>query len=135
MGRIRARTSATAARWVPALVVLIVGCAGSSDGSLGDEPLTLEVPAEVEGTLDVSVEEGPVGVDGVSQLNFGSIELDGARFVLVEITDEVVRAAGLDRDELVSGPVVRAQIELEGERFDPRAPTYPVASIEILDTP
>ena len=123
-------------KWFGTLVALSLVMAACGDGddrdSLGEEPLRVSVPATLTGALDVSVEEGPVGEDDVSEVNFGSIELDDG-FVLIEIGAATVRAAGLTRDELVGGGRFQVELDGESEYFDPSAPTYSVSSLEPLD--
>ncbi len=84
------------------------------------------------GVLDVSVEEGPVGGDGVSAINFGSIEVaDG--YVLVEIPADVVRASRVSRDVLVGGRTFRVELGSESEYSDAFSPSYRVTGLEPLD--
>lgn len=101
-------------------------------GSQGRAPLVVDTPATITGVLDVSVEEGPVGADDISEVNFGSVELDDG-FVLIEIWADVVRASGVSRDELVGGGTFSVRLDGPGRFFDDRAPTYLVAEIEFLD--
>ena len=61
-------------------------------------------------------------------VDFGSVDtLDGP--VLIEVWADVVRAAGLSRDELVAGG--RYQVELSGpaEYSSPDVPSYLVAGL------
>lgn len=116
------------------LCAAALGACGGDDtaepaGDRSAVPLTVEAPTTVTGVLDISVEEGPVGGDGISEVNFGSVELDDG-FVLVQVPAEVVRAARLSRDVLVSGREFRVEIAGEGSFFDPAAPAYLVSALE-----
>lgn len=118
------------------LCAVALGACGGDDtaepvGDRGAVPLTIEAPTTLTGVLDISVEEGPVGGDGISEVNFGSVELEGG-FVLVEVPAEVVRAARLSRDVLISGREFRVEIAGEGSFFDPAAPAYLVSALEPL---
>lgn len=117
-------------RRVVAGLVLLAACGGTGSGSSnrGTVPLSIEVPATIVGELEISVEEGPVGDDDLSEVNFGSVETrDG--LVLIEVWADVVRTAGLSRGELVAGG--RYQVELSGsaEYSSPDAPSYLVAGL------
>ena len=118
------------------LCAVALGACGGDDtaepsGDRGAVPLVVEAPTTLTGVLDISVEEGPVGGDGISEVNFGSVEVDGG-FVLVEVPAEVVRAARVSRDVLVSGREFRVEIAGEGSFFDPAAPAYLVSALEPL---
>lgn len=120
---------------VVALVVSVLASCGAGDttgGGAANRLLTIETPTVMTGRLDVAVEEGPVGGDGISEINFGSVEVaDG--IVLVEISAEVVRAARVSRDVLVSGREFRVEIAGASEFSSPDAPSYVVASLEPVD--
>lgn len=80
-----------------------------------DLPLAVETPTTVVGLLEVSVEEGSVGDSDISEFNFGTVQLEGAvegGYVLVEIPGDVVRAAGVSRDDLFRS--LRYQVSLSG---------------------
>jgi len=93
----------------------------------GDEPsrslITVATPGTVAGQLEVSVEEGPVGDDDLSEISFGSIATDDG-VVLIAVTADVARSSGVSRDELVAGG--RFEVDLVGPLTvaDPAAPTY-----------
>ncbi len=112
------------------MVVLGVVGAASSSGSNGsaDEPMVVEPPTAITGELEVSVETGPVGPDDVSEVNFGSVATDRG-FVLVEIPAEVIRHAGLTRDEFVGGGTFTLRLDGPSEQSDPQIPTYLVAEL------
>ena len=122
---------------VSALLVLATACGGSGGSGggggggadRGRVPLEVELPAQLTGRLEISVEEGPVGDDDLSEINFGSIEID-AGFVLIEIAADVVRRSGLTRDELVAGGSYRVHLDQRSAFTDPLAPSYVVTSIE-----
>lgn len=115
-------------------IVALGACGGddTAEPAPGAVPLTVEAPTTVTGVLDIAVEEGPVGGDGISEVNFGSVELE-AGFVLVEVPADVVRSARLSRDVLVSRRTFRVGIAGEGSFFDPAAPTYLVSDLEPVD--
>jgi hypothetical protein len=114
---------------VVALVLAVAGC-GGDDGEpdRGTLPVAVDVPVTILGELDVSVEEGPVGADDISEVSFGSIETpDGP--VLIEIWADVVRASGLTRDELVAGGRFRVELTGPSEFSTPELPSYVVGSL------
>jgi len=117
-------------RRVIAALVLLAACGGSGSGASnrGTVPLSIEVPATIVGELEISVEEGPVGDDDLSEVNFGSVETPEGP-VLIEVWADVVRSAGLSRDELVAGG--RNLVELSGtaEYSSPDVPSYLVAAL------
>ncbi len=113
-----------------ALLVLATACGSGGDGDdRGRVPLEVELPTELTGRLEISVEEGPVGDDDLSEINFGSIEVDDG-FVLIEIAADVVRQSGLTRDELVAGGSYRVHLDQRSEFTEPLATSYVVTSIE-----
>jgi len=114
------------------MAVTTVACGGSEDGSLGTDPQRVETPVTLTGQLDVSVEEGPVGGDEISEVNFGSLAVDDG-FVLVQISAATVRSAGLSHQELTGGGRFRVDLSGESEYTDPRVPTYIVSELELLD--
>ena len=59
-----------------AVAVTTVACGASGDDSLGADPQRVETPATLTGQLDGSVEEGPVGEDEISEVNFGSLAVE-----------------------------------------------------------
>lgn len=116
-----------------ATLAVLASCGGESDTSpQGSLPIVLELPADVTGSLEISVEEGPVGDDDLSEINFGSIETDGG-WVAVAVSADVARAAGLSRDELSAGGRFRVRIERENPLSDSAIPTYDVVTIEPVD--
>ena len=68
---------------VAALIVL-AACDGGDAPNRGLEPLRIEVPATIVGDLEISVEEGPVGDDELSEVNFGSVDSPEGT-VLIEV--------------------------------------------------
>ena len=110
----------------------LLGC--GSDGSVtGDQPELVETPATVVGVLDVSVEEGDVGPDEISDVNFGSVQLDDG-YVLVEIPGDVLRASDVERDMIAAA--ARFEVSLAGPSelvFDESTPYYVVDAITPLD--
>ena len=92
----------------------------------------METPATLTGQLDVSVEEGPVGDDEISEVNSGSLAVEDG-FVPVQISAATVRAAGLSHRELIGGGHLRVELSGESEYTDPRVPTYVVSELELLD--
>ncbi len=90
--------------------------------------MVVDTPTVVVGELEISVEEGPVGVDDLSEINFGSVNTDEG-VVLVAVTAEVARTSGLTRTGLMAGG--RFEVDLVGpfESFGPAAPTYLVEGL------
>ncbi len=113
-----------------AAAVLLVGACGGDDEPVnrGTVPVTVDVPTTIVGVLDISVEEGPVGADDISEVNFGSVETDTGP-VLVEVWADVVRASGLTRDELVGGGRFRVELSGEAEYSVPDVPGYRVSAL------
>ena len=124
------RTGVNRAALVSALLVLATACGGGGGvADRGRVPVEVELPAVLTGRLEISVEEGPVGDDDLSEVNFGSVEIDTG-FVLIEITADVVRQSGLTRDELVGGGSYRVHLDQRSQFTEPLAPSYVVTSIE-----
>lgn len=127
------RVSVAAAVVSVVAVMSVAACSAGADDSSGPrEPLIVEPPVTIIGTLDVSVEEGPVGADEISEVNFGSVETDDG-YVLIEVWADVVRSSGISREELVGGGTFSVRLDGPSEFFDDRAPTYLVAALESLD--
>ena len=115
-----------------AVVAASVGCSGddatSTDVRGGVQPIAIEVPATVVGVLEISIEEGPVGDDDLSEVNFGSVTTDDG-VVAVEVWADTVRAAGLTRDELVEGGRYRVELGAESEYTAGAFPSYVVTAL------
>ncbi len=122
--------------------LVVVACGGDDDDDasgggaagrlIGEGAVTfveVEPPATVTGRLEITVEEGPVGSDELSEINFGSISTDEGQ-VLIELEAEIVRAAGLTRDDLLAGPRVSAALEAP-EYEVTGVPSYRIVSIEM----
>lgn len=117
------------------LGALVVGCGsdGSGGSITGDQPKLVDTPATVVGVLDVSVEEGDVGPDEISDVNFGSVELDDG-YVLVEIPGDVLRTSDVERDQIFA--TTRFEVSLAGPSelvFDETTPYYVVDDVTPLD--
>lgn len=121
------------ARVLVIVALTLAGCGGSdggpAGGSRGTAPVEIEVPATIIGELEISVEEGPVGDDDLSEVNFGSIETDAGP-VLVEVWADVVRAGGLTREDLVAGGRYRVELVGRAEYATPALPSYRVGALE-----
>jgi hypothetical protein len=115
------------ARWFLLVTLLVAASCGGDDA--GPTPFAeIDVPATIVGELEISVEEGPVGTDDISEVNFGSLETpDGP--ILIEVWADVVRAAGLSRDELVGGGRFRVELDEPAEYSPPQAPSYRVSTL------
>ncbi len=114
---------------VAALLVLAAcGGSGAATPDRGTPFLQVEMPATIVGELEITVEEGPVGDDDLSELNFGAVDTSDG-LVLVEVPAEVVRAAGLGRDELYSGGRYRVELGGLADHSSPDVPTYRVAAL------
>ncbi|MFW2334608.1 hypothetical protein [Ilumatobacter sp.] len=116
------------ARLLFASIVAVVTCACAAGDESSRTPITIDTPATVTGALDVSVEEGPVGDDDLSEINFGSVTT-GEGVVLVAVPADVARASGVTRDELVSGGSYEVALVDVFATAGPDAPTYLVASL------
>ena len=72
-------------------------------------PESTTFPHVVVGALEVSVEEGPVGEDDISEINFGGLSVDGNTF-MVSLAGDVVREAGIERNDLFGGATYRVTL-------------------------
>ena len=85
----------------------------------------MSLPATVEGTFSISVEKGDVDDKGISEVNFGTLAVNGVEH-LVQVAGTVMRAAQVPRE----GGKVRATL---GSRTDAYgAPTYIITAMEKL---
>ena len=122
------------------LLLTLVGC-GGGDGGTEDGFYDAEIrtfpagtswPQAIEGTLEISVEEGNVHEDGLSEINFGSIG-DASGVYMIAVPANVAQSAGISREELVSMGTFHVEVDGMSEFSDPRFPTYQVSKIERLD--
>jgi hypothetical protein len=67
-------------------------------------------PQAIEGALQVMVEEGDVGPDGICDENFGSITFEG-KSVLVAASGDALRAAGISREQAHQEVWVLAELQ------------------------
>jgi hypothetical protein len=121
--------------WMVVAAVALAACSsgGGTDAGQGRQPLVIETPTTIVGILDVSVEEGEVGLDDISDVNFGSVELDDG-YVLVEIAGDVLRASNVARETLFTSS--RFEVSLAGPSellFDELTPYYSVDTLSPLD--
>jgi hypothetical protein len=110
-------------------LLAVAACACAATDESGRDPVTVDTPATVAGELEVAVEEGPVGDDDLSEINFGSVTDDDDGVVLVAIPADVARSSGVSREQLVAGG--RYEIDLVGvyTNAGPDAPTYLAGSL------
>jgi hypothetical protein len=125
----------TARGWKVVAVAALAACSSQpgADAGRGRQPLVVETPTTIVGVLDVSVEEGEVGLDDISDVNFGSVELDDGH-VLVEIPGDVLRSSNIDRATLLTAS--RFEVSLAGPSellFDELTPYFLVDAITPLD--
>jgi hypothetical protein len=91
---------------------IIVSC---SDRETASPSVTINLPIDSEysylvtGTLEITVEDGGVSEDGLSSINFGFLYTRQGR-VGIDLTDEVVREAGLNREDLFKNLKVEAVV-------------------------
>ena len=86
------------------------------------------LPVILEGKFELSVEKGDVNAAGISEINFGTLDVNGAMHV-VQLSGAVLGAAGLDR----AGGVVRMTL---GSRTDAYGvPTYIVTAMKKVEAP
>ena len=120
---------------VPGLIltVLLAACGGSGEvlNPIRSFPAGTAWPQVLEGPVEVSVEEGDVADDGLSDVNFGSVETDTGPY-MIAIPGSVARAAGLSRDAMVAGGRFRVTLSGLYEYADPQMPTYEVSRLERL---
>ncbi len=121
-----------------ALLFATFACFGPAGGGGGGRqpsvlPPDTAWPATVEGVLELAVEEGTPYEDGLSEINFCSIELEGGGYYLVEVGVAPIRAAGMTRDDLISDPRVRATLSGPSDSlFSSETPYYVVTALERL---
>jgi len=85
----------------------------------------ITLPATVEGTFSISVEKGDVDDQGVSEVNFGTLAVNGVEH-LVQVSGKVLSAARIPRD----GGRVRATLSSRTDQYG--APTYIITEMEKL---
>jgi hypothetical protein len=96
------------------LSLLLAAC-GSDSGSpaaAGGSAAFADLPATVEGWLEISVEEGDVGEDGVSDFNFGSLTVGGEE-LMVEVSGSLLSKARIPPE----GAEVRAVLGSKSEQY------------------
>lgn len=111
------------------LALVLAGCAAgetpkaAASGQRGAVSIPADsLPVTLEGKFELRVEKGDVDAAGVSELNFGMLEVNGAMY-LVQMSGVVLSAAGLGREN----GAVRATL---GSRIDAYgAPTYIVTAM------
>ena len=81
------------------------------------------LPATVEGTFSISVEKGGVDDKGLSEVNFGTLAVNGVEH-LVQVSGTVLSAARLPRE----GGKVRATLGSRTDQYG--APTYIITAME-----
>ena len=81
--------------------------------------------ATVEGAFSISVEKGDVDDKGVSEVNFGTIAVNGVEH-LVQVSGRVLSAAGIPRE----GGRVRATLGSRTDEYG--APTYIITAMDRL---
>jgi hypothetical protein len=78
--------------------LLLAACGVGGGTREGRQPSTFPEgtvwPQVLEGVVEVAVEEGDVGDDGFSEINFGSVDADTGTY-LIAIPGDVLRAAGI----------------------------------------
>ena len=87
--------------------------------------MMMSLPAKIEGRFSISVEKGDVDDKGISEVNFGTLTVNGVEH-LVQVSGTVLNAAKIPRE----GGKVRATL---GSRTDAYgAPTYIITAMEKL---
>ena len=93
-------------------------------------PADTDFPITIEGTLELDIEEGEVGEDGISEYNFGALIMkDG--ILLVFAHGSVIRSSNFAR-----GDYVEAKVTLSGSDeidADDEIATYQISKIETLN--
>jgi len=90
------------------------------------------LPIIVEGILTYDVEKGPVGPDGISEVNFGELQTSEGT-LLIEIWADVLRSS-----EVRSGSRIRATLTSAKNFGNPGAEpvyTYKITTIEKIKKP
>jgi hypothetical protein len=81
------------------------------------------LPATLEGVFSLSVEKGEVDEKGVSEINFGTLTVNGVEH-LVQVSGSVLSVAALPRH----GGKVKATLGSRTDRYG--APTYIITAME-----
>jgi hypothetical protein len=105
-------------------VALLVAC--GRETPVNDLPEGTTFPHVVTGALEISVEEGPVGEDDISEINFGELTVEGTT-LLVSVSGDVVREGGRQRSDLFSESNYR--VTLAG--IDPLSAKYGATTYQI----
>ena len=75
--------------------VLLLACGSNESPAGGGVGLVLvSLPATVEGELAADVAEGPTNDEGYSEINFGTLTVDG-RDIGVQVSGSVLQSVGL----------------------------------------
>jgi hypothetical protein len=88
-------------------------------------------PQTVEGTLQISVEEGDAGSDGICEENFGSITT-GEKTVVIDVRGNTIRTAGISRAQAHQHVLVRAVLSGPSEYAAENNPMYYVSELTLL---
>jgi hypothetical protein len=111
---------------VLAAAALLAGCGGKDDAATAATVDLSKLPVTVEGKLDVSVTEGDVDDDDVSELNFGTLTV-GAQAIDVLVDPDVMRQhADLADAEVPVRATLGATKEIGGQTV------YQVTALEKL---
>lgn len=105
-------------------LAVLCGIVLSACGPKGGVDFTT-LPTTVEGMFAVSVEKGPVDANGISEANFGTINVNGKEH-LVQVTGAVLAASGVPR----IGGKVKATLASRTDEYG--APTYIVSAMQKL---
>ena len=112
--------------------LLLIGCGpketpepkASATQTQGSSAM-MTLPATVEGSFLISVEKGDVDDQGVSEINFGTLAVNGVEH-LVQVSGAVMRAGRVPRE----GAKVRATLGSRTDEYG--APTYIITAMERL---
>jgi hypothetical protein len=85
----------------------------------------MTLPATLEGTFSISVEKGDVDDQGISEVNFGVLAVNGVEH-LVQVSGSMLGAARIPRE----GGKVRATLGSRTDQYG--VPTYIITAMEML---
>jgi len=112
------------------LVVLGIyfGQKNSRESMIESFPDDTTWPQTLEGTLEISVEEGEVGLDGLSAINFGTLHGSGM-YLSIEVSATALRESGFSRADTNRRSRVQATLSGPGQFSTPEYPSYRISAL------
>lgn len=104
-------------------LVLLAACGGDETPAAGAPDGLGPLPATVEGFLIVDVAEGDVDDEGHSELNFGTLSIEGDE-VMVQVSGDLLSSASIPPE----GSEVRATLGSSSDEYG--VTSYTVTALE-----